>query len=173
MRCSLAALLLVWCPSTALVQARSYHQLHVTYAITYDNDLEVRTDVAPPSEVKANGGPLTAKQLHALRDRGEPGYRATLSDLSLAQYVTIYLEKVTIDANGKVTRHAYPPIHGMVHHNRLSTKALVIYQPYFGAGYPPAPYLIGKGNLGTGIPLPNVRLKRVLVHSYYTPAFRR
>lgn len=165
---SLLALLLTSRPASAQWGVRSLHKINVTYAIHYDDDLLVRTRFAPLSAVRAAGRALTPKELRALRDPGLPGYRATRDDLGLAWYVTIYLEKVVPGPGGKVYRKNYPPITCMVHHNRLSQKYLCLNSPRLSAGNSPPPILIGEGPLGLGIPLPNVRLKLVLVHSYYT-----
>ena len=59
----------------------------------------------------------------------------------------------------------------LVHHNRLSSRSLILYHPIVVYGNAPPPYLIGRGDkkVLNAIPLPKVRLKMVLVHSYYTP----
>lgn len=138
----------------------------VIYAITYDEGIEVRTDFPPPSAVKQNGGPLTSKQRQALRKPGESTYRADISDLSLAMYVTIYLDEPNAEIGpGKkpLARH-YPPVYCRVHHNRLSQRNLVLYQVAPGRS---ETILIRDRGTERGIPLPGVRLKMIVVHSYY------
>jgi len=113
-------------PSPVPAGPLEYHQYHITYAIHYDADVNIRTRYAPPSEVKRLGRKLTAKELNALKDKGLPGYRATLGDLAFAWYVTIYLEKSYPEFGGKTTWRPLPPVTGLAHHNRLSTRTLVV-----------------------------------------------
>jgi hypothetical protein len=170
--------LLLACATAILATPAAFagppHAIRETYFILYDEKLEVRTDQAPPSEVKEKGRPLTRKELQALKDEKRPGYRASRPDLLLAKDVTAYLEEEVAAADGKARRVALPPLRCLVHQSRPSDRVLVLYHQVVGYGNPPPPYLVGQGNKGTsGIPLPKVRLKMVLVHSYYTPPPKR
>lgn len=168
-------------PAPAPAYHPEFHYVHQTYVIFYDDDLNVRTVHAPRSAVKRNGGPLSAKQLDALRDHPKPGeiahkgYQAELSDLTLARFVTIYLEKEVREFGGKTRWVRCPALYCELHHNRPSEKLLVLYAPYTRSGAQPSTLVIGTGKPRTGaqyrnsVALPNVRLKTILVHSYYQP----
>jgi len=138
----------------------------VIYAITYDEELEVRTDSMPRSAVQKNGGPLTSKQRQALRKPGESTYRADISDLTLAAFVTIYLDEPNAETGpgGKPLARHYPPVYCRIHHFRPSQRNLVLYQVAPGRS---ETLLIGDRGTDRGIPLPGVRLKTIVVHSYY------
>jgi len=140
---------------------------HVTYFVHYDAGLEVRTDEVPRSAIKANGGPLTFKQRQALRDTGRPGYRADLSDLIGAQFVTMYLEEPDAETGpgGKLLARHYPPIYCIVTFQRSRQWKLNLTQVAPG---PSRSYLIGYGEEAPGIHLPpKVKVKTILVHSYF------
>lgn len=154
-----------------------YRQIHVTYAINYDANLNIRTPYPPPSEVKRLGRKLTAKELKALKDKGLPGYRATLSDLAGAMYVSAYLEKSYPKFGGGTEWRALPRMYCMVHHYRPTQKVLVLYRQYVvmaGTVLPPLPYLIGDWpESAVGLRCPRYRLKTVVVHASYPVPVRR
>lgn len=140
---------------------------HVSYVIHYDEGLEVRTDAPPRSAVKANGGPLTFKQEQALRDPGRPGYRGDLSDLSGAQFVTLYLEEpdAKTGPGGKPLARHYPPIYCIVFFQQSRHQTINLTQVAPG---PTRTYRIGFGEGGPGLHLPpQVKVKTILVHSYF------
>src|SRR5208337_2161711 len=65
-------------------------------------DLKVRMKNLPPKEPGADGKvrPYTAKELAEFKgpDTRLPGYNATIKDLELEQYVTVYLDKTKFKA---------------------------------------------------------------------------
>ncbi|HEY3787381.1 MAG TPA: hypothetical protein VGL71_00945, partial [Urbifossiella sp.] len=94
-------------PAPAPARHITLIDFHQTYDIYYDDNINIRTIHAPLSAVRANGGPLTAKQLEALRDHPKPGEPKMLGfagdkyDLGHARIVTIYLEKEIPEFGGK------------------------------------------------------------------------
>lgn len=157
---SLCGLVLWSLPASLQAYPWRMHKVQITYSIKYDDDVQVRTMGPPPSAIRAG---LTPKELQALRDPGLPGYRAKLSDIG-GSYVTIYLERVVVGASGVEKRIALPPAFCQVHHNYGRQKYLCLLQQQMSLGNSPPPYLIGNPG-GGGIPLPGVRLKRIVIHS--------
>ena len=160
---SLCGLVLWGLPASLQAYPWRMHKVQIIYSIKYDDDVQVRTMGPPPSAVRDG---LTPKELRTLRDRSLPGYQAKLSDISGAWYVTIYTERVVAGGNGAVRRVSLPPAFCMVHHNYTDRKYLCLFQQQLALGNPPPPYLIGNPG-GGGIPLPGVRLKMIVIHSYY------